>query len=126
MKPFPRSAPSMKIIFMKERNLVQLIGYVGAEPTSKKFKNGNQVVKIMIATHEPKRKKTGEEKTGYSTCWHTIVAWGKTAAYALNNFITGSRIMIDGKLVYRTYSDKDGHTRYITEIVAYSLINLDR
>ena len=111
---------------MKERNLIQLIGYVGAEPTAKKFENGNQVVRMMVATHEPKGKKVGDEKQEYSTCWHTIVAWGEKADYALNNFIKGSRIMIDGKLIYRTYSDKSGHTRYITEIVAYSLTNLDR
>jgi len=111
---------------MKERNLIQLIGYVGAEPASKKFENGNQLVRMRVATHEPKYKKNDEEPTEFSTCWHTIVAWGDKAAYALNNFIKGSRIMIDGKLVYRSYPDKTGHTRFVTEIVAHSLTNLDR
>lgn len=111
---------------MKERNLIQLIGYVGSEPTGKKFENGNQVIRMRVATHEPKHKKNEEAPVEFSTCWHTIVAWGEMAGYALNNFIKGSRIMIDGKLVYRTYPDKTGHTRYVTEIVAHSLINLDR
>jgi len=111
---------------MKERNLIQLIGYVGAEPTGRKFENGNQVMRMRAATHEPKHKKTENAATEFSTCWHTIVAWGDRASYALNNFVKGSRIMIDGKLIYRTYPDKTGHTRYVTEIVAHSLINLDR
>lgn len=111
---------------MKERNLVQLIGYVGAEPAAKIFENGNRMIRMRVATHEPTTQTKEHEKPEYSTSWHTIVAWGDAAIYALNNFITGSRIMIDGKLVYRTYPDKDGHTRYITEIVAHSLINLDR
>jgi len=111
---------------MKERNLIQLIGYVGAEPSCKKFNNGNQLARIRVATHEPKAKKENEEKTQYNTCWHTIVAWGEQASYAINNFIKGSRIMIDGKLIYRTYADRHGNTKYLTEIVAHSLINLDR
>ncbi len=111
---------------MKERNLIQLIGYVGSEPASKKFENGNQVIRMRVATHEPVHKKGNDGPVEYSTCWHTIVAWGEMAGYALNNFIKGSRIMIDGKVVYRTYPDKAGHTRYVTEILAHSLINLDR
>jgi single-strand DNA-binding protein len=111
---------------MKERNVIQLIGYVGAEPASKTFDNGNRLVRLRIATHEPRKRNEDGKPIEYSTCWHTIVAWGDKAVFALNNFITGSRIMIDGKLVYRTYADSHGHKRYITEIVAYSLINLDR
>jgi single-strand DNA-binding protein len=55
-----------------------------------------------------------------------VVAWDKVAAYAENNFVKGSRILVDGQIIYRTYPDRQGHLRYVTEIKANSLQNLDR
>jgi single-strand DNA-binding protein len=116
----------VKTKVMKERNVIQLIGYVGDEPAVKKFNNGNQVARIRVATHAPVKTEGNEQNPKFSTTWHTVVAWAESAVYAANNFIKGSRIMVDGKLIYRTYLDKTGHTRFITEIIAYSLTNLDR
>ena len=60
------------------------------------------------------------------TTWHDVVAWEKNAEAAENNFIKGSHILVEGQIVYRTYEDHAGHTRYITEIKAQTLMNLDR
>lgn len=95
-------------------NQVLLIGYVGQHLESKKTANGLQV-KLRVATHN-----------GDLTVWHNIIAWDQTAAYAERSFVKGSRIIVDGSIRYRTYPDKTGHTRYVTEIKAHSLMNLDR
>ena len=111
---------------MKDRNSVQLIGYVGADPTIKRFGNGNGCATIKVATHIPLKKKTGEEKKQYGTLWHTVIAWAQSADFAARNFLKGSHILVDGRMVYRSYEDKEGQKKNITEIVADTLINLDR
>lgn len=111
---------------MKDRNQIQLIGYLGTDPQVKQYANGNKRVRIMLATHAPRHRKTEEEELTYRTTWHTIVAWNKAAEFAAGNFLKGSHILVDGKLIYRCYENKFGVTKYLTEIIAHSLINLDR
>ena len=111
---------------MTDRNSVQLIGYVGADPTIRKFANGNRCARMRVATHSPIRKKTDSEEQQYSTAWHTVVAWANSADYAERNFLKGSHILVDGRVVYRSYENKDGQKESVTEIVAGTLINLDR
>lgn len=111
---------------MKDKNSVQLIGYVGADLSIKNFLNGNKLARMRIATHTPIKKKTEEEKQTYATDWHTVVAWSECAAFAERNFLKGSHILVEGRLVYRSYEDKKGLKREVTEIVAQTLTNLDR
>lgn len=111
---------------MKDKNSVQLIGYVGADPAIKKFQNGNKCARMRIATHSPIKKKTEEEEQKYSTSWHTVIAWDECAAFVERNFLKGSHILVYGYLVYRSYENKSGVKVSITEIKATSLINLDR
>jgi Single-strand binding protein family len=68
--------------------------------------------------------KNGERK--WITIWHDVIAWDKTADYAERNFVKGSKILVEGELTYRTYADQQGHTRYLTQITAKNLLNLDR
>lgn len=105
-------------------NQVTLIGFVGNDVTSKLTRNGNKVVRLRVSTSYPSGPKDGEKK--WNTIWHNIVAWNSTADYAERNFVKGSRILVNGFIEYRTYSDKLGHVRYITEIKASDFINLDR
>jgi single-strand DNA-binding protein len=107
-----------------KQNSVQLIGYVGLDPIVKLLVNGTKRASIKVATHYL-IKKEGNEKV-YGTAWHHVIAWGTTADYAENSFLKGSHILVEGAIVYRTYADHLGHTRYITEIKAQTLINLDR
>lgn len=107
-----------------KQNSAQLIGYVGKDPAIKVLESGTKRASISIATHYL-IKNEGSEKT-YRTTWHRIIAWGPHAEYAERSFVKGSHILVDGSIVYRTYPDTTGHTRYITEIKADTLINLDR
>jgi len=59
------------------------------------------------------------------TQWHNIVAWGKIAEIAENYLQKGNKIAIEGKLVHRVYDDSNGQKKYITEVVANSVMMLD-
>jgi single-strand DNA-binding protein len=107
-----------------KQNSVQLIGYVGGCPSIKVLGNGGKRASIRVATHQI-LKKTNSTQV-FETTWHDVIAWDQTAEYAERSFVKGSHILVDGKLMYRTYPDKTGHTRYIAEIKADTLINLDR
>lgn len=108
---------------MKGNNTVQLIGYVGNDlrvlrrPTSKK-------ILIRVATHDKYENASGGQKE--FTAWHDIAAWGKIGEFAERSFVKGSHILVQGRLVHRTYDDRSGHRRYVTEINADHLENLDR
>lgn len=105
-------------------NRVLLIGYVGQELVTLKLRNGCTRVAIRMATHYSHKNQEGERID--HTVWHDVVAWNGTAQYAERSFVKGSKIMVDGSIEYKTYPDSTGHTRYITQIKAHSLMNLDR
>lgn len=105
-------------------NHVLLIGYVGQDLATQKLSNESKRVAIRMATHYSHKNKQGEKVD--HTVWHNIVAWDGTAEYAERSFVKGSKIMVDGSIEYRVFADKSGHTRYITQIKAHSLMNLDR
>jgi single-strand DNA-binding protein len=98
------------------RNRVQLIGRVGNDPEVKSFEGGKKLATVSIATSESYKNDKGERVE--QTEWHRIVAWGKTAEI-IEQFVTkGREIAIDGKLTHRSYDDKDGTKRFVTEVVA--------
>ncbi len=105
-------------------NRVELIGNLGADPELRNTPQGASVCTLKIATSEShKDKNTGEWKE--TTEWHRVVLWEYLAEQAARNLKKGSKIFTEGKLKSRSYDDKDGVTRYITEIYANSLIILD-
>lgn len=108
---------------MRGSNIVQLIGYVGSHLKVIRTDKIKKVV-IRMATHYKYKNAAGEEKE--STQWHDVVAWDNQATLAETLFVQGSHILVQGSIVYRTYYDKSGHKRYITEIRADHLQNLDR
>lgn len=97
------------------RNQVRLIGNVGVLPVLKTFENGQSNVRFSMAINESYIDKKGQRQT--ETQWYNIVAWGKTAELVSKLVDKGSEIAIEGKLSSRSYQDKDGNTKYITEIV---------
>ncbi|MFT3749086.1 MAG: single-stranded DNA-binding protein [Agriterribacter sp.] len=105
-------------------NRILLIGYVGKDLATIVTKKGSKKVSIRLATHYRKRTSNGHPLC--YTVWHDVVAWDHRAEQAESTFVKGSRILVEGFIDYRTYSDKSGHTRYITEIRADNLVNLDR
>ena len=102
------------------KNRVQLIGHLGADPEIKKLEDGRKHASINIATNETYTNAKGEKVT--ETQWHRVVAWGKTAEIAEKLFAKGMEVLIDGKLVNRSFTDKDGNKRYITEVQANELL----
>lgn len=109
---------------MSLNNMVMLIGYVGQDIRVQTTSSGLKKVTLRIATHEPNQSKGGEQK--WLTTWHNVIAWDEIASVAERSFVKGSRIRVNGRIQYCTYPDKAGHTRYVTEIKAEYLQNLDR
>jgi single-strand DNA-binding protein len=105
------------------RNKVQLIGNLGANPEVKNTESGKKLAKFSIATSESYRNAKGDKIT--ETQWHTIIAWGKLADIAEKYLTKGSEIALEGKLVYRNYTDKDGGKKYFTEIQASEMLMLN-
>ncbi|MDB5248754.1 MAG: ssb [Segetibacter sp.] len=101
-------------------NKVQLIGHLGADPEVKTLDGGKKMARINIATNETYTNAAGEKIT--ETQWHNVVAWGKTAEIAEKLFTKGMQVLIDGKLVNRNFTDKDGNKRYVTEVQAHELL----
>lgn len=106
------------------RNKVQLIGHVGNDPEITNLESGKKVARLTLATNETYKNDKGERVT--ETQWHTIVAWGKTADLIEKYVTKGKEIAIEGKLTHRSYDDKNGDKRYITEVTANELLLLGK
>jgi single-strand DNA-binding protein len=106
------------------RNKVQLIGNLGMNPEVKVLDGGKKLAKMSIATNESYKNAKGELVK--ETQWHNLVAWGKTADIIEKYLKKGSEVAIDGKLMSRTYTDKEGTKRYVTEIQVNEVLLLDK
>lgn len=104
------------------RNRVQLIGNIGKEPQVKTFESGRTMASFSLATTENYTDQNGKKVK--DTQWHQVVAWGKSANFVESYLDKGNRIAVDGKLVHRSYNDKDGTTKYITEVVVNEIMLL--
>lgn len=102
------------------RNKVQLIGHVGQEPEVKTIEGGRKVAKLTLATNENYTNNKGEKVE--QTEWHRLTAWGKTAEIIEKYVVKGKEIAIEGKLTHRSYDDKNGEKRYVTDIVVNELL----
>lgn len=106
------------------RNTVQLIGHVGNTPEIITMESGKKLAKFSIATNETYKNAKGEKIQ--DTQWHNIVAWGKTAELVESYVPKGKEIGVEGKLTSRTYEDKEGKKRYVTEVVCNELLLLGK
>jgi single-strand DNA-binding protein len=104
------------------RNKVQLIGNLGNNPEIITLDSGKKLAKFSIATNETYKNAQGEKIT--ETQWHNVIAWNKTAEIVENYLEKGKEVAIEGKLTSRSYDDKEGNKRYITEIVVNELLML--
>ena len=105
------------------KNRVQLIGHVGQEPEIKNLESG-RVANFTIATNENYTNAKGEKVE--QTEWHRVSVWGKTVDSIEKLVTKGSHVAIEGKLTHRSYDDKEGNKRYITEVVANELVLLSK
>ncbi|RAJ18020.1 single-stranded DNA-binding protein [Olleya aquimaris] len=106
------------------RNKVQLIGNLGQDPEIINLESGKKLAKFSLATNESYKDANGTKQT--KTDWHNIVAWGKTADIVEKYVIKGKEVAVEGKLTTRTWEDKDGMKRYITEVVCNELLMLGK
>lgn len=106
------------------RNSVQLIGNLGGDPEVKKLENGSVVAKLSLATNDVYKNKKGEKVT--STEWHKIIAWGKLAENMEKLLKKGNEVIVHGKLTHSSYEDKEGITRYLSEVVANEFMLLNK
>jgi single-strand DNA-binding protein len=96
-------------------NKVILLGNLGRDPEVRHLENGRAVANFSIATSETYKNKQGEKVT--NTEWHNIVLWTPLAEIAEKYLKKGNQVYIEGKLTSRSYEDKEGVTKYITEVV---------
>ncbi len=105
-------------------NKVILVGNVGKDPVVRYFDKGVAKATFPLATSETYTNQQGETIT--STEWHNIVLWRSLAEVAEKTVKKGAQVYIIGKIKTRSYVDKDGVNKYITEILADTLLLLEK
>ena len=104
------------------KNRVTLIGNLGQDPETKTTETGKKLTHFTLATSDGYKNADGQKVN--ETTWHNIVAWNGLAEIAGKYLKKGKEVAVEGRIVYRTYEDKKGATKYITEIVLNDLILL--
>ena len=106
------------------KNKVQLIGHLGADPEIVDLKEGRKLAKFSVATNETYKNNEGERVT--ETQWHNLVAWVKLAGIVEKLLMKGAEVAIEGKLINRSYTDKNGVKKYVTEVQANDVLLLKK
>ena len=105
-------------------NKVILVGNLGKDPELRYTPSGTAVCTFSLATTEKFKNKQGEQQD--RTEWHNIVAWAGLAEICGKYLNKGKQVYIEGRIQSRSYDDRDGNKRYITEIVANDMQMLSR
>ena len=105
-------------------NKVILLGNLGKDPEVRRLDDGRGVANFSLATSETYKNKSGEKVT--NTEWHNIVLWSPLADIAESYLKKGSQVYIEGKISNRSYEDKDGVKKYISEVVGREITLLGR
>ena len=105
-------------------NKAILLGNLGKDPEIRRLDEGRAVANFSIATSESYKNKAGEKVT--NTEWHNIVLWSPLAEIAENYLKKGSQVYIEGKISNRSYEDKEGVKKYISEVVGRDITLLGR
>jgi single-strand DNA-binding protein len=108
---------------MASLNKVMIIGRLGADPEVRYTQTNTAVANMRVATSERYKDNMGEWKE--NTEWHRVVTWGRTAEICNEYLRKGSLVYFEGSLQTNQWEDKDGNTRYTTEIKAFRMQMLD-
>jgi len=108
-------------------NKVLLIGRLGADPEVRSTGNGTRVATLSVATSRQWNNQGGERQE--KTEWHRVVLWNNKSGSGLADIAErylkkGSQVYVEGSIEYRTWEDREGKTRYTTEIRAREMIML--
>jgi single-strand DNA-binding protein len=104
------------------KNKVQLIGNLGNAPEVRQTESGKKLARFSIATNQSYRNNKGEKVT--ETTWHQLIAWGAIADIAEKYLNKGSEVAIEGKLINRSYTDKEGIKKYVSEVQVNEMLLL--
>jgi len=105
-------------------NKAILVGNLGKDPELRYTPSGTAVCTFSLATTDRFKNKQGEQQD--RTEWHNIVAWAGLAEICGKYLTKGKQVYIEGRIQSRSYDDRDGNKRYITEIVASDMQMLSR
>jgi len=108
---------------MSSLNKAMIIGRLGQDPEVRYTQSNTAVATLSIATNERFKDSTGEWKE--RTEWHRVVAWGRKAEICQEYLKKGSLVYVEGPIQTRQWEDREGQTRYTTEIKALTLTMLD-
>ncbi len=97
-------------------NKVILVGNLGKDPELRYTSSGTAVATFSLATSERYKDRNGEQQE--KTEWHNIVTWRNLAEICGKYLHKGKQVYIEGRIQTRSYDDRDGNKRYMTEIVA--------
>lgn len=100
------------------------MGFLGNDPEIKKYGDNKSLARVSIATNERHKNKDGEWVS--DTQWHNLIMWGRQAVFAEKSLEKGTEVAIEGRLVNRAYVDKEGITRYYTEVVVNEVLSFTR
>jgi single-strand DNA-binding protein len=106
------------------KNSVRLIGFLGAAPEVKEISKTIKVAKFSLATNHNYKNEKGERVE--ETHWHQLAVWNKQADIAAQILNKGSEVAVEGRLINRSYDDKDGNKKYVTEIVVNEFVLLGK
>jgi single-strand DNA-binding protein len=104
------------------RNSVRLVGNLGMDPEVKVYDIDKKMVRLSIATNESYKNDKGEKIT--DTQWHNLIFWGMQAKIAEDLLKKGDEVAIEGKLTNRSYTDKEGVKRYVSEVVVNEFLKV--
>jgi single-strand DNA-binding protein len=102
------------------KNTVQLVGNLGQDPEIRNLEGGKKVANFSIATSDSYKNEKGERVD--QTEWHRVVAWGNSAEIIEKYVSKGHQVGVVGKLTHRTYEDKDGIKRSISEVLVNEIL----
>lgn len=97
------------------RNSVRLVGNLGMDPEVRTFDSNKKMARLSLATKESYKNDKGERIT--DIMWHNLVVWGAQVKFVEEYLKKGDEVAIEGRLSNRSYIDKDGNKKYMTEVV---------
>lgn len=122
----PNPVDAWEVIVSRSLNKVQLIGNLGADPEVRSTNNGSRVATLSVATSRQWTGKSGDKQE--KTEWHRVILWNtnfsKLADIAEKYCKKGDKVYVEGAIEYRSWQDREGQTRYTTEINGRELILL--
>ena len=104
------------------RNYIQLVGHLGQDPELTSFDNGGTKARISVATNRRYKSRDGEPVE--ETTWHRVIGYGTTAEIMRDKLARGKRVLVEGRMEYRSYENKEGQKVQTSEVVAQRVLAL--